>query len=77
MLGRLQMSVDECIEHYSNIVDEIFQKKGLLPFTWYSGKISSRYATSVLESHIKRIIEVTGRSCDEKMREEPEPKCKV
>ncbi|KAE9378672.1 FabD/lysophospholipase-like protein [Stipitochalara longipes BDJ] len=76
MLGRLQMSVDECIEHYAKLVDEIFNKKRLLPFKLHNGSISSRYATSVLEKNIKDIIEISGRSRDEKMRE-VNPRCKV
>lgn len=72
------MSVDECIEHYAAMMDEIFNKKRFLPFNLHNGKISSRYATSVLEEHIKKIIEASGRSRDEKMREENQnPSCKV
>ncbi|PVH70050.1 FabD/lysophospholipase-like protein, partial [Cadophora sp. DSE1049] len=76
MLGRLQMSVDECIEHYAKIMDEIFNKKSRLPIKLRNLNISSRYATSVLEENIKKIIEASGCSADEKMRE-LNPKCKV
>ena len=76
MLGRLQMSVDECIKHYAKIMDEIFNKKRILPFKLHNGSISSRYATSVLEENIKNIIEASGYSRDEKMRE-VSPHCKV
>ena len=70
------MSVDECIIHYTNIMDEIFNKKRMLPFKLRNGSISSRYATKILEKHIKNTIEASGCSSDEKMRE-VNPHCKV
>lgn len=76
MLGRLKMSVVECIEHYVKIMDEIFHKKQILPFSLHNGRISSRYATNILEKHIKRIIKESGSPVDEEMRE-VDPHCKV
>ncbi|KAH6723597.1 acyl transferase/acyl hydrolase/lysophospholipase [Leptodontidium sp. MPI-SDFR-AT-0119] len=76
MLGRLHMSVDECILHYANIMDEIFRRKRLLPFSVRTGQISSRYATDVLEEGIKGIIEKSGKPREEKMQE-ANPRCKV
>ncbi|KAG4422097.1 hypothetical protein IFR04_004724 [Cadophora malorum] len=76
MLGRLHMSVDECIMNYANIMDEIFKKKRVLPFSVRTGQISSRYATDVLEEHIKAIIEKSGKPREERMNES-NPSCKV
>ncbi|PVH79912.1 FabD/lysophospholipase-like protein [Cadophora sp. DSE1049] len=76
MLGRLHMSIDECILHYANIMDEIFKRKRVLPFSVSTGKISSRYATDVLEEHIKCIIEKSGKPREERMKE-TNPRCKV
>jgi hypothetical protein len=57
-------------------MDEIFRRKRLLPFSIRSGQISSRYATDVLEEHIKGIIVKSGKPREEKMKE-ANPKCKV
>ena len=76
MLGRLHMSVQECIEHYTTMMDEIFHKKRILPFNLHNASISSRYATSILEESIKKIIASAKLPVDEKMRES-NPECQV
>ncbi|KAM7183754.1 Acyl transferase/acyl hydrolase/lysophospholipase [Rhypophila sp. PSN 637] len=77
MLGRLQMSVKDCIEAYTRMMGGVFVKSRPifnLPFT-SSGKIRPRFDTKELESAIKAIIEDTGHG-GETLRD-PNCKCKV
>lgn len=76
MLGRLHLTVDECISSYSKMMGEIFSKTSLLPFKVYNGRISSRYATSVLDRNIKDVIEFSQHAREEAMLE-TNPRCKV
>jgi hypothetical protein len=58
MLGRLQMTVDDCIQKYQDMVDEVF-KKSHFPLT-FRGKIQGRFNTDVLTRKIQEVIEQTG-----------------
>lgn len=76
MLGRLLMTMDECIEQYSRIIFEILHRKSLLSLAFRKGKISSRHATAVLEKSIKQMIHAFGESMDLPLIE-VDPPCKV
>lgn len=67
MLGRLKMTVDECLEHYQKFMKEIFTQR------WFSGiknpvKIGfggSKYGAEKLKEVIKNLIkERTGQDAD-------------
>lgn len=58
MLGRLKMSVDECIDAYAKLADLVFVKKRQrISFT---GKIQSRYDSDTLVAVIKSMIYKAG-----------------
>ncbi|KAF2707708.1 phospholipase [Pleomassaria siparia CBS 279.74] len=58
MLGRLEMSVDQCIEAFTGMMSVIFNPKDKksLPFKLRNGKIQPRYKTKHLENAIRQII---------------------
>lgn len=77
MLGRLQMSVDECIKVYEDFMVKIFNKgkikKGLSFVT--KGEF---YDEAVLEDLIKELIKKkTGDSETKLLEKEGKPSCKV
>jgi len=80
MLGRLRMSVEDCIYHYSDLMDRVFSKVHTQPMkvNWSKASLEtqSRFDTRALEAAIKNVIgEVVGDS-NELMLEE-DPQCKV
>lgn len=80
MLGRLKMSVDECIQKYTELADKVFQKKrprvDLLhrPSNW---RLQSRFDSDVLEQVIKDIITEKGLALQTSLKEDIDPSCKV
>lgn len=66
MLGRLEMSIEDCIEKYISMSDRIFVKKrhrmGI------NTDIQGRFDTKELEQSVKNIIKECGLPEDEKMR---------
>ncbi|KAK0388963.1 hypothetical protein NLU13_2540 [Sarocladium strictum] len=77
MLGRLEMSVDECIEAYTSLSEEIFSKdsKSKLKFT-FLGDIKSRFDAARLEKATMKILDKAGMNKDT-LLSSPEAKCKV
>ncbi|THZ71239.1 phospholipase, patatin family protein [Aureobasidium pullulans] len=62
MLGRLDMSVDECIKAYTELSATVFHKKHRIPFG-IKGNLKERYDSKVLEQAIKQIVR--NRNLDE------------
>ncbi|EAT82429.2 hypothetical protein SNOG_10094 [Parastagonospora nodorum SN15] len=54
MLGRLQMSVQECIDEYTTLFSSIFTKKKHR--VGWGGKLQGRFDHEALEAGIKRIV---------------------
>jgi hypothetical protein len=50
MLGRLQMTVDECIDAYTSLSDKVFEKSHRVNMR---GKIQGRFDTAELERAVK------------------------
>ena len=67
MLGRLKMSVDECINAYLSLSDKVFQKKGhrMTP----EGKIRGRFDSEELVRAVKKIVVERGQEQDALLRE--------
>lgn len=62
MLGRLEMSVDECITAYSDLAAEVFDEKpNRIPVNM-KGKLKSRFDSARLESAIKKVVTQSGMS---------------
>lgn len=79
MLGRLEMTIDQCIDHFTGMMGSIFdqKKKDKLPFKWYNGKVNHRYDSKTLENAIKKVIESAGLPSDALMRATKKSACKV
>ncbi|OGM48646.1 hypothetical protein ABOM_002049 [Aspergillus bombycis] len=56
MLGRLEMDVDECIEKYTSLMEEVFRKQRVwLPFNW-RGNIEARFDSDRLAYAVKQVV---------------------
>ena len=75
MLGRLRMSVDDCIEAYLSLSDRIFQKKRHR--VTMKGNIQGRFDSEELARVVKEVIKGQGLEEDALLKEGPEAECKV
>lgn len=80
MLGRLHMTIDECIAKYEQVGGEVFGKK---PYGGKFGKMmkglrsSSFYDIGILQEEIKKILDSKEIPRDTAFREPDAPSCKV
>jgi patatin-like phospholipase/acyl hydrolase len=65
MLGRLEMSIDQCIEAYTGMMDVIFDPKDKkkLPFKIRNGKVQPQYKTKYMEQAIKQVVSYDCTKC--------------
>ncbi|KAJ5788291.1 hypothetical protein N7457_003281 [Penicillium paradoxum] len=73
MLGRLQMTVEECIITYISLIDSIFRKKRRLNLL---GKVQGRFDSAALEAAVQKIIKDQGYCSHELLRDTPYTNCK-
>ncbi|KAI4784180.1 phospholipase, patatin family protein [Aureobasidium sp. EXF-3400] len=59
MLGRLQMSVDECIKTYTGLSKDVFHKTRRIPIG-IKGDLKERYDSEALEQAVKRVLRDRG-----------------
>ena len=72
MLGRLKMSVEECIEAYKELSEKVFQKRKII-----QAKFSSRALANMTETLVKKIIRDRDEDEDALLKDRPDSKCKV
>ncbi len=75
MLGRLQMTVDECISAYTSLFDKVFAKKCHRVNS--KGKIQGRFDAKELGRVIRDILSQQGFSEDTLLKYSPSAPCKV
>ncbi|KAI9892414.1 MAG: hypothetical protein M1814_001371 [Vezdaea aestivalis] len=75
MLGRLKMDVQECMDAYVDMSDQIFQKKHNRVSV--RGKFQGRFDSDELERCIKKIIRDHGFDENELLKDLPDASCKV
>src|SRR5207237_7941093 len=75
MLGRLRMTVDECIDAYVSLSDRIFQKQRHR--VTIKGQVQGRFDSDELERAIKEIVATQGLGEDALLKDAPDAKCKV
>ncbi|RYP25003.1 hypothetical protein DL765_000231 [Monosporascus sp. GIB2] len=76
MLGRLEMSVNDCIDAYASMMDGIFRKKARR--FKLNGSVQARFDTAELERCIKSIVRTYGMGRDENLlMRDPNVGCKV
>ena len=76
MLGRLKMSINECIEAYLLLSDRIFQKKKRRVAKIY-GSIQGRFDSEELAKVLKEVIKSKGLDEGSLLEEIPEASCKM
>ncbi|RYN34654.1 hypothetical protein AA0112_g5203 [Alternaria arborescens] len=79
MLGRLEMSIDQCIEAYTGMMDVIFDPKDKkkLPFKIRNGKVQPQYKTKYMEQAIKQVMSNAGWTSDDRFRGSKNSSCKT
>ncbi|ORY18197.1 acyl transferase/acyl hydrolase/lysophospholipase [Clohesyomyces aquaticus] len=75
MLGRLRMTVDECIDRYVSLSDRIFQKQRHR--VTIKGQVQGRFDSGELERAIKEILTRQGYAEDALLKDAEDAKCKV
>jgi patatin-like phospholipase/acyl hydrolase len=74
MLGRLRMTVDECIDAYTALSDRVFEKKSHR--VNIKGKLQGRFDTAALEQAVKEILVTRGLGEDALLKDS-DSSCKV
>lgn len=69
------MSVEECIEAYTALSDQVFEKKHHR--VSLKGDIQGRFDTAALERALKQILRQQGHSEDTLLQDTTENPCKV
>ncbi|PNS20536.1 hypothetical protein CAC42_5986 [Sphaceloma murrayae] len=78
MLGRLGMSVDECILAFTSLMDRVFvPSRNRLPVELHSGKIRARYPADRLTAAIQDVILAAGFDRDAPFRGPKKNPCKT
>ncbi len=75
MLGRLQMTIDECIDAYILLSDRVFQKRRHR--VTIKGNIQGRFDSDELERAIKEIVVMQGLAENALFKDSSNAKCKV
>ncbi|KAK5010428.1 hypothetical protein LTR28_009983, partial [Elasticomyces elasticus] len=75
MLGRLRMSVGECIDAYLSLSDRIFQKNRHR--VTMKGNIQGRFDSDELERAVKEIVTKQGLQADALLKDTSDNACKV
>ena len=75
MLGRLKMSVEECIAAYTKLSDDVFRKKSHR--ITFKGDLQGRFDSSALEKAVKEIVTGRGFSADALLQDISYASCKV
>lgn len=75
MLGRLQMTVDECIAAYTSLSNKVFEKKHHR-FT-LGLKVQGRFSSTELEKVVKEMVRGRGLGQGTLLKDSPDARCKV
>ncbi|KAH6975787.1 hypothetical protein EDB80DRAFT_900003 [Ilyonectria destructans] len=75
MLGRLRMTVDECITAYTFLSDKVFEKKSHR--VKINGQLQGRFDTVALEQAVKQILVDNGHGEDALLKDPSKTACKV
>lgn len=75
MLGRLEMTIDDCIKAYTALSDKVFQKRQHR--LKINGQFQGRFDSQALEQAIKDIVVSQGLDADAELQSAGDTKCKV
>ncbi|KAL6706652.1 hypothetical protein ACN47E_005194 [Coniothyrium glycines] len=77
MLGRLEMTVQECIDAYLRLMTQIFEKRENRSIVGVLGGVKPRFSSAVLKDAISQVITNCGIPLEEKFANSMKPRCKV
>jgi hypothetical protein len=75
MLGRLRMSIDECIDAYISLSDRIFQKKRHR--VTVKGNIQGKFDSEELARAVREVVTGKGLEEDALLKDASDNVCKV
>jgi hypothetical protein len=75
MLGRLKMSVGDCITTYLSLSDRVFRKTRHR--VTVKGQVQGRFDAEELARAIKEVVKQQGLKEDALLKDAPEAGCKV
>ena len=75
MLGRLRMSVADCITAYLSLSDRVFRKTRHR--VTVKGQVQGRFDTEELARAVKEVVKQQGLEEDALLKDVPEAACKV
>ncbi|RBA13412.1 pfs [Fusarium proliferatum] len=75
MLGRLRMTVDECIDAYTSLSNKVFEKKSHR--IKINGQLQGRFDSTALEQAVKQTLADSGHSKDALLKDCSDGACKV
>ncbi|KAF2156233.1 FabD/lysophospholipase-like protein [Myriangium duriaei CBS 260.36] len=70
MLGRLRMTVDECIDHYLSLHDSVFLDNGIF-------ELRDRYNDYAMEESVKDVLRSKNIDEDTLLKDTEDTACKV
>ena len=77
MLGRLRMSVDECIKAYTNLAKEIFNKQRHRFGVSVTTKLQEKFNSEVLKSVVQKLLKDRGVNPEELLKDDTPQATKV
>jgi hypothetical protein len=77
MLGRLEMDVHECIDAYSGLMQEVFQKKRHRLQVTSTGQTQPRFDSRKLQAAIEKVIKSKNEHAGAMMNDKKERGCHV
>ncbi|RKK71143.1 hypothetical protein BFJ68_g18355 [Fusarium oxysporum] len=75
MLGRLRMTVDECIVAYTSLSNMVFEKKRHR--SKINGQLQGRFDATALEQSVKKILVENGHDEEALLKDSSDGACKV
>jgi predicted acylesterase/phospholipase RssA len=75
MLGRLRMTVDECIVAYTSLSNKVFEKKRHR--SKINGQLQGRFDAAALEQAVKQILVDNGHDEEALLKDSSDGACKV
>jgi hypothetical protein len=75
MLGRLRMSVADCITAYLSLSDRVFRK--MRHRVTIKGKVQGRFDAEELARAVREVVKQQGVPEDALLKDAPEAGCKV
>jgi hypothetical protein len=77
MLGRLRMSVDECIDAYVKLMERVFKRRENISFVGFLGGVKPRFSSDGLKEAIIEVLKERKIAPDELFENGQQQGCKV